>query len=46
MFIISHIHYSQKEKIHHLANNTHAADFLALLSLDELALTIENNLPN
>jgi hypothetical protein len=33
-------------KFHHLANNTHAVDFLVLLSHDELALTIENNLPN
>jgi hypothetical protein len=46
MSIISHIHLSQKKKIHHFANNTHAVDFLALLSDDELALTIENNLPN
>jgi hypothetical protein len=46
MSIISHIHLSQQKKIHHLANNTHAVDFLALLSHDELALTIENNLPN
>jgi hypothetical protein len=45
MSIISHIHHSQQKKIHHLANNTHAVDFLALLSHDELALTIENNLP-
>jgi S-adenosylmethionine synthetase len=29
-----------------LANNTYAVDFLALLSDDELALTIENTLPN
>jgi hypothetical protein len=33
-------------KFHHLANNIHAVDFLALLSHDELALTIENNLLN
>jgi hypothetical protein len=46
MSIISHIHLSQQNKIHLLANNTHAVDFLALLSDDELALTIENNLPN
>jgi len=46
MSIISHIHLSQQKKIHHLANNTHAVDFLALLSHDEPALTIENNLPN
>jgi hypothetical protein len=46
MSIISHIHLSQQKKIHHLANNTHAVDFLALLSHDELALTIENNRPN
>jgi hypothetical protein len=46
MSIITHIHLSQQKKIHHLANNTHAVDFLALLSHDELALTIENNLPN
>jgi hypothetical protein len=45
MPIISHIHHSQQKKIHHLANNTHAVDFLDLLSHDELALTIENNLP-
>ena len=45
MSIISHIHHSQKKKIHHFANNTHAADFLALLSHRELASTIENNLP-
>ena len=39
---ISHIHYFQKKKIHHLANNTHAANFLVLLFHDELALTINN----
>jgi hypothetical protein len=46
MSIIFHIHLSQQKKIHHLANNTHAVDFLALLSHDVLASTIENNLPN
>lgn len=46
MSIVSHIRHSQKKKIHHLANNLHATDFSALLSHDELALTIENNLPN
>lgn len=46
MSIVSHIHYSQKKNIHHVANNIHAADFLALLAHDELALTIENNLPD
>ncbi|AGH44475.1 hypothetical protein [Paraglaciecola psychrophila] len=46
MSIIFHIHLSQLKKIHHLANNTHAVDFLASLSHDELTLTIENNLPN
>jgi hypothetical protein len=45
MSIISHIHHSQQKKIHHFANNNHAVDFLALLCHDELALTIENNLP-
>jgi hypothetical protein len=43
MSVVSHIHHSQKKKIHHLAKNTHAVDFLTLLSHDELALTIENN---
>jgi hypothetical protein len=46
MCVISHIHFSQQKKIRHLANNTYAVDFLALLSDDELALTIENNLPS
>lgn len=45
MSIVSHIHHSQKKKSHHLANNIHAVDFLALLSHDELALTIKNNRP-
>ncbi|MFT4942188.1 MAG: hypothetical protein ACI88A_005262 [Paraglaciecola sp.] len=42
MSIISHIHLSHKNKNHHLINNTHAVDFLALLSHDKPALTIEN----
>jgi hypothetical protein len=46
MSTIFHIHLSQQKKIHHLANNIHAVDFLAWLSHDELASTIENNLPN
>jgi hypothetical protein len=45
MYIIFHIHLSQQKKIHYLANDTHAVNFLTLLFHDELALTIENNLP-
>lgn len=46
MSIISHIHHSQKKKIHHFANNNKITDFLDLLSHEELALTIENNTPD
>ena len=30
MSIVSHVHHSQNKKSHHLANNIHAVDFLAL----------------
>ena len=45
MSIITQIHDSQKNKLHHFAKNTDAAHFLEVLSNQELANTIENHTP-
>ena len=45
MSIITQIHDSQKNKLHHFAKNTDAAHFLDVLSNKELENTIENHTP-
>ena len=45
MSIITQIHNSQKNKLHHFVKNTDATHFLNVLSNNELAQTIENHTP-